>query len=107
MINSKEKFLTEVEKRLHTRFTLDNSGGKVSEIERAELLGFMRAGVFMNIVTSTEMDCLIEQTFVSVYGMTPQQRDRERSQKGLFPEEQKDYSAYDYPAYMRRNHTDK
>ena len=97
---NREKYLIEVEKRLSGLFNASKEGYKAPPMERHRLEGFMNAGVFMGLVSNTELNDLMNETHMSVFGKTIQQRKSELS--GNWQEEVIDYSSYDQPSYDRK-----
>jgi hypothetical protein len=98
---NREKYLNEVEKRLNRIFAASKEGYKVSPVERHRLEGFMAAGVFMGLVTNTELAKVMDGIHVQLFGKTIQQRKAELP--GSWQEEGIDYSFYDQPTFERKD----
>ena len=97
---NREIYINEVEKRLNQLFSASKDGYKASPVERHRLEGFMRAGVFMCVVSSDDMAQLMHSCHFSVFGKTIEQRKSELSTK--WQDEAIDYSHYEQPAYERK-----
>ncbi len=97
---NKEKYLNEVEKRLRLMFQASREGYKVVPVERHRLEGFMRAGVFMGVVSNEELAALMADCHQNIFGKTIEQRKAEKS--SLWQEEAIDYRQYEQPAYERK-----
>ncbi len=92
-------FVQEVETRFRQQFKLMKAGYKSSAQERHRLEGFIQAGVFMELVSRTQMQALMDQVFVEVFGKTPSEKAQEL--KNFWPAEGVDYSRFDSPSYER------
>lgn len=100
VIMNKEKYINEVTQRLNQLFLASKQGYKASPVERHRLEGFMRAGVFMQIVSNEEMSKLMNACHFDVFELTIEQRQADLSAK--WQEEFIDYSHYDQPTYERK-----
>ena len=95
----KKEYLAEVNKRLTRLFKASKEGYKIPDIDRHRLEGFMQAGIFMKITTSTEMAELLERAHYSVFGKTAQERKAEKSTG--WSDIEVDYGLFDSPTYLR------
>ncbi len=100
-IMNKDKYINEVEKRLSQMFSASKEGYKASSVERHRLEGFMRAGVFLGLVSNEEMASLMNACHLTVFAKTIEQRKAELASRWC--EESIDYSQYETPAYERRS----
>ena len=98
---NKDDFIVEVEKRLNRIFQASKDGYKVSPVERHRLEGFMNAGVYMGVVTNAELAKVMNDIHVSIFGKSIAQRKAEKNTG--WQEEVIDYSAYDQPAFERKD----
>lgn len=98
---NRENYLSEVEKRLSRIFKASKDGYKVLSVERHRLEGFMNAGVYMGVVTNTELAKVMNDIHVNIFGKSIQQRKAEKNPG--WQEEVIDYSAYDQPAFERKD----
>ena len=98
---NREKYLSEVEKRLNRIFNASKEGYKASPVERHRLEGFMAAGVFMGLVTNAELAKVMDGIHVRLFGKTIQQR--KEKMPGSWQEEGIDYSFYDQPTFVRKD----
>ncbi len=98
---NKDKYINEVEKRLSQLFLASKEGYKASPVERHRLEGFMRAGVFMGIVSNDEMSGLMNSCHQAIFGKSIEQRKAELSSH--WQEEFIDYSQYEQPTYERKD----
>ena len=60
----------------------------------------MNAGVFMEIVSNAELNNLMNETHLSIFEKTIQQRKIESS--GNWQQDVIDYSSYEQPSYTRK-----
>ena len=98
---NKDDFIDEVEKRLNRIFKASKDGYKASLIERHRLEGFMSAGVYMGVVTNAELAKVMNDIHVSIFGQSIEQRKAEK--KTGWQVEVIDYSAYEQPAFERKD----
>jgi len=98
---NRENYINEVEKRLSRIFTASKEGYKAPPVERHRLEGFMAAGVFMGLVTNTELAKVMDEIHVRLFGKTIEQRKVELP--GNWQEEGIDYSFYDQPTFERKD----
>jgi len=97
---NKEKYLSRVENQLRQIFQASKEGYKNSA-EKHRLEGFMQAGVIVGLVTNTELNTLMEDVHLTVFGKTIKQRKEERSIH--FDDETIDYSGYEQPTFERKD----
>lgn len=97
---NKDEYINEVDQRLRILFQTSKEGYKLSPVERHRLEGFMRAGVFMGVVSNEEMSKLMNACHLDVFGKTIDQRKVELS--GAWQDESIDYSHYDQPTFERK-----
>ena len=95
----KHQFTREVERQLRVIFTAVRSGHKPPEMLKHRCEGFIRAGVFMGVVTNVEMSDLMEKIHLEVVGMTIKERIARHREK--WQEELVDYSDFDIPTFER------
>ena len=95
----KHQFTSEVERQLRVIFTAIRAGHKPPEMLKHRCEGFMRAGVFMGVVTNVELSDLMEKIHLEVVGMTIQERIAKLKEK--WSEESVDYSDFDIPTFER------
>lgn len=96
----KDKFIREVERQLTSIYGVLKEGYAIDARQKHRTEGFMRAGVFMGLVTNKEMNDLVAAVHEDILGETVKGR---RMRKLETPDrEQIDYSPYDTPAYVRR-----
>ncbi|MFC3679881.1 hypothetical protein [Bacterioplanoides pacificum] len=95
----KEAYLAEVERRLRTLFRASKEGMAVADVERHRTEGFMQGAVFMGFVTPREMDQLMEQVHLAVFGKKISERRRQRATG--WNSCAVDYSQYDRPTFRR------
>ncbi len=98
---NKETYLKEVTHRLHIRFSQIKEGATLPEKDRFRLEGFMQAGTFMGLTTNAELNRLLEQTHLEVFGETVEERRKAHGER--WHEEAIDYSSYESPSYQRKN----
>ncbi len=98
MIN-KQKYLHEIENNFFRLFSNAREGYRTPDQERYRLQGFIRAGVFLGLVTNTEVEKLMEAVHFSIFKQTIQQRRENRDADWL--DESIDYAVYDRPAFAR------
>ena len=98
---NKDNFIDEVKKRLNRIFKASKDGYKVSPEERHRLEGFMNAGVYMGVVTNAELAKVMNDSHLSIFGKSVLQRKAEK--KTSWQEEVIDYSAYEQPAFERKD----
>ncbi len=75
-------------------------GYKISPVERHRLEGFMNAGVFMKLVTNTELSNFMDEIHINIFGKSIQQRKTELPNS--WQEDGIDYSQYESPAFGRK-----
>ena len=95
----KHQFTREVERQLRVIFTAVRSGHKPPEMLKHRCEGFIRAGVFMGVVTNVEMSDLMEKIHLEVVGMTIKERIARHREK--WQEDLVDYSDFDIPTFAR------
>ena len=95
----KHQFASEVERQLRVIFTAVRSGHRPPEMLKHRCEGFIRASVFMGVVTNVEMSDLMEKIHLEVVGMTIKQRIAQHKKK--WSEESVDYSDFDIPTFAR------
>jgi hypothetical protein len=96
---NKQKFLSEVQDKLIKIFNASKEGYKVPEVQRCRLEGFIHAGVFMKLVSNAEIQELINETHLSIFNMTIEER--KLSKGATWSDESIDYSQYDMPTFER------
>lgn len=96
----KEKYLEQIEHRLRLIFQASKEGYK-NPAEKHRIEGFMQAGVIVKLVTNAELNTLMEDVHLTVFGKTIKQRKEERSTH--FDDEVIDYSGYEQPTFERKN----
>lgn len=89
-----------MEKRLSQLFLASKEGYKASPVERHRLECFMRAGVFMGIVSNDEVACLMDACHQTIFGKAIEQRKAELSSQ--WQEESIDYIQYELTTYERK-----
>ena len=95
----KHQFTSEVERQLRVIFTAIRAGHKPPDMLKHRCEGFMRAGVFMGVMTNVELSDLMEKIYLEVVGMTIQERIANHKEK--WSEESVDYSDFDIPTFER------
>ncbi|CAA0082991.1 hypothetical protein [Zhongshania aliphaticivorans] len=95
----KAKFISVVEKRLTLIFKSAKSGHKPSSTEKHRLEGFIQAGVFMGLVSQSEMVELMEQTHLLVFNKTIAERKADKL--STWQSGELDYSQFDSPTFER------
>ena len=98
-MDNSEKFIQEVEKRLHNLFSASKDGYKIPDVERYRLTGFIHAGVFMGVATNIEMHDLMETIHYSVFGKTI--KERKETQPLSWEVNDIDYDQYEQPTFER------
>lgn len=99
---SRDKYLSEIEKRLNRLFIASKEGYKPSSIEKHRFEGFfMHAGVVMGFVTNAELAVLMDDVHIKVFRKTIQQRKEDHP--AHFNDEAIDYSGYDQPTFERKD----
>ena len=103
----KEKFLSESEHRLRVIYRAIAEGKKSSDTDRANLSGFIQAGIFLKITTKSECDEILARVHLEELGETIEERRaknkaRKTSQGAHWENEQTDFSLYETPTYLRR-----
>ena len=68
------EYIAEVKKRLVWIFKASKESYKIPDLERHRLEGFMYAGVFLGLATQAEMRALLENTHVTVFGESVEER---------------------------------
>ena len=96
----KDQFLEEVAFRLRNYFKASKEGHK-SDVERHRIEGFMEAGVFFNSCTYQEINRVMENTHLDVWGKSIKERKIEASKS--YPSETTDYAIYETPAIDRKH----
>ncbi len=92
-------FLEEVEKRFNDLFRTSKRGNIPPAEQRHKLEGFVEAGIFLGLVRSEEVDALIEQIHLSVFGMTMEEHRLHHATS--WSQSKIDYSPYDEPTFER------
>ena len=95
----KNKFVAEVEKKLTTMFRSRKEGFPTPPEDRHRLEGFIQAGIFMGLATKDELQSLMEQIYMEIFGKSIKERQTEALK--LWPAEGRDYSRYEQPSYER------
>jgi hypothetical protein len=96
---NRNAFTTEVEKKVIRIFTAEKNGQVPTVEQTSQLQGFIQAGIFLGLVKLSEMQQLMENVHMSVYGQTMEKRKLE--QPGSWSARAIDYSIYDSPTYTR------
>ena len=94
-----DEYMGEVSNRLSKIFRASKAGYKVPDAERHRLEGFIQAGIYLEIVTNSEMKETMEQVHFSVFGKTIKQRHKEKPV--AWPEVVFEYDRYDQPTRVR------
>ncbi|WP_062266708.1 hypothetical protein [Endozoicomonas arenosclerae] len=95
----KKQFITEIERRLRELFSASKRSQRLPSSVKHRCEGFMHAGVFMGLVTNDELETLMEQIHLDIFGKTIEQAKRDKAY--LWQEEVTDYSLYDSPPKAR------
>jgi len=95
----KERFLEEVARQLRHIFGAVREGHKPPEVLKHRCEGFMRAGVFLGVVSNAELAKCMEAIHLNVMGITI--AERKAMKMSQFRDEEIDYSQYESPAYKR------
>ena len=98
-MDNSEKFMQEVERRLHNLFRASKDGYRIPDIERHRLTGFIHAGVFMGIATNKEMHNLMESVHFSVFAKTI--KERKETQQISWEDHDIDYGQFEQPTFER------
>ncbi len=98
-MNNSEKFIPEVERRLHRLFSASKEGYQIPDDERHRLTGFIHAGIFMGIATNKEMQNLMEAVHFSIFGKTI--TERKESQHISWDANDINYDQYERPTFER------
>lgn len=98
-MNDAHRFLEEVKRRFRKLFQASKEGYNLPDIERHRLAGFIQAGVFLGFASNTEMQALMDNVHVSVFGKTI--RERKESLPMSWSDESVDYGQYDQPSFER------
>ena len=96
----KQEFIQEVSRQLSILYGVLKEGYEMPDQDRHRTEGFMRAGVFMGLVTNREMNDLVAQVHEDILGETIEERRKRK--EGTLGKERIDYGPYDVPAYVRR-----
>ena len=96
---NKQNFLSEVQDKLINIFNASKEGYKVPEVQRYRLEGFIHAGVFMELVSNVEIQELMNETHLSIFNMTIEERKQKKG--AAWNDESIDYSQYDMPTFER------
>lgn len=99
MTIDRQKYLQEIENNFFRLFSNAREGYQEPDQERYRLQGFIRAGVFLGLISNDEIRNLMDRVHVAVFGQTIQQRRDDRS--GVWLDESIDYGVYDRPAFER------
>lgn len=95
----KQKFLTEVEARLTELFSASQRSQKLPAFVKHRCEGFMHAGVFMGLVTNDELQVLMEQVHLDIFGKTIEQAKEDKAH--IWQDEVTDYSQYETSPFIR------
>lgn len=96
---TKDDYLNEVRRELKIIFQTIKLCRKNDAKEKYRCEGFMKAGVFLGLVTNTELRSVMEQVHFEVFGQTIE--GRAESRKHIWRESETDYSAYEVPTFLR------
>ncbi len=96
---NKEKFLSEVTNRLSRQFHASKEGYRIADSERHRLEGFIQAGIFLQIATLPEIKVIMEDIHLSIFGVTIEQRNKEKSAQ--WNDGARDYEQYEIPTFQR------
>lgn len=97
---NKERYLSEIEKRLLSHFSASRDGYRPPSEDRHRLEGFIQGAIFMGFADSKQLGALMEAAHLSVFGQTIAQRRAESEQR--WQDVAIDYSRYEQPAYERK-----
>lgn len=93
------RFMAEVERQLKQHFRSSKEGFKTPQIDRHRLEGFMFAGVFLGLTTNSELNSIMNDLHMHVFGKSIEQRKSEMP--NLWKGDEVNYGTYDSPSYQR------
>ncbi|WP_295797238.1 hypothetical protein [uncultured Microbulbifer sp.] len=97
---NKDIFIAEVSRRFEQLFKLSKNGYRTPDVERHRLEGFTQAGIFLGITDRPELERIMEDVHLRIFGKTIAERKAESISPWVF--DAIDYSAYEYPTYERK-----
>ena len=95
----KKAFVTEASLRLKKIYSYGAAKVTKKEELRNELHGFFQAGILLKVMTTQEIDNLIDKEHLAAFGKTKKQRNIDEK---IEINTETDWDKYDEPAYQRK-----
>ena len=96
----KEIFIESLRKRVGHLYVYGESHPDEKDLIAHKLDGFLEAGLLLQIFSKDQLQRIIDEEHVTIFGMSREERAKRRQQEGTSPESA-DWSAYDAPASER------
>ena len=96
----KELYLESIRKRARHLYVYGESHPDEKDLIAHKLDGFLEAGLLLQIFNKDQLQQVIDEEHVTIFGMSRKERVKKRQQEGISPASA-DWSAYDAPATER------
>lgn len=97
----RDLFFSSLKKRLVHLYSCDESSANQKPLIQAGVEGFFESAICMKIVTRDEVQKVIDDTHLKIYGMSRSERQKVTNASG--DRSDPDYSIYDTPPSARKN----
>ncbi|MBN3562929.1 hypothetical protein [Aliamphritea spongicola] len=99
MDTQRTNYIAALELRLMRFYMAVRDTGVADEVENAGIKAFMEAGVITEVVTTKDLEDIIERQHMSAFGMTLDERYQKRMAEA---QEKGDFEFFDKPAWERQ-----
>ena len=96
----KEIFIESLRNRVDHLYVYGESHPDEKDLIARKLDGFLEAGLLLQIFSKDQLQKVIDEEHLTIFGMSREERAKKRQQEGTSPESA-DWSAYDAPATER------
>ena len=96
----KELYLESMRKRVRHLYVYGESHPAEKDLIAHKLDGFLEAALLLQILSKDQLQQVIDEEHVAIFGMSREERARKRQEEGTSPE-LADWSAYESPATDR------